>query len=357
MKHPKIPQKKTATIHDIAREAGVSVATVSRALSGRGYASEEVKERIRQVAQQLNYRMNASARNLKVNRTNTIGLVITDIVNPFYSYLADGVLDCAKQFGYHVLLCATDEDPEQERTYLKVLMEQRVEGVIAVPTGHNHKLWRQFLDMNMQVVLVDRELQSISQVDSVLVDNVKGSFAAIEYLLGIGHRRIGMIRGSPDTSTGKDRVQGYYNAYQSAGLPIDPDLLQGDSYSRESGIRAVGALLSLNDPPTAIFASSSILGEIALSAIRERGLSVPHDISFIMFDDVRWAALTTPSITVISQPTHSLGYMSLKILNQRLEEVSQVEAQAPMKVVLEPKLILRESCLPLSSPILSNNGG
>ncbi|MBI5667435.1 MAG: LacI family DNA-binding transcriptional regulator [Chloroflexi bacterium] len=340
--------KKSITIVDVAERAGVSVATASRALSGRGYASDAVKERVRRAARDLHYRMNAPARNLKVQRTNTIGLIITNIINPFYSHLANGVLDCANELGYRVLLGVTNEDPDLERVSLKVLLEQRVDGIIAVPTGQNQTLWREAVDMHTRLVLVDREIQGVPQVDAVLVDNVKGACAAITYLIGIGHRRIGMICGSSSTTTGKARVQGYYDAHQSANLPVAPDLMQGDSYNPDSGRRALEALLTLPEPPTAIFASSNILGEVAFSAIRARGLQIPGDLSFIMFDDSPWAALTTPSVSVVSQPTRSLGYVSLKLLDQRIQEARQGNAQAPMKIVMEPELILRESCAPLS---------
>lgn len=347
--------KKTVTIVEVAAKAGVSIATASRALSGRGYASQAVKERVKQAARELRYRMNAPARNLKVRRTGTVGLVITNIDNHFYSDLAAGVLDCATQLGYHVLLCVTNEKPEQERDCLKVLMEQRVDGIIAVPTGPNHRLWQEVQDMNTCLVLVDREIQGISHIDTVLVDNVRGTRTAIEHLIHSGHRRIGLICGTQETTTGRDRVQGYYDAHHSANLPVDPALVQGDSYSRDSGQRAIQALLILPDPPTAIFASSSVLAEVALSAIRARGLCIPQDLSFVMFDDVPWATMVTPAISVVSQPTQRLGYMGLKLLDQRLQEAAQDVAQPPMKIVLEPEFIPRESCMPLSGLHLAHS--
>jgi LacI family transcriptional regulator len=345
-----LQKKKKATIVEVAAKAGVSVATVSRALSGRGYVSDTLREQVRQTARELNYRLNASARNLKIQRTNTIGLLITDVINPFYAYLASGVLSSAKQLGYHIVVCATEEDPEQERNYLKVLMEQRVDGIIAVPTGQNTTLWREVLEMDTRLVIVDREIPGISNIDNVLIDNLQGACVAIEYLISIGHQRIGMICGAPSTTTGQQRVQGYYDAHRAAGLAVDAELLQGNSYSRESGENAIRALLALPQPPTAIFASSGILGEIALSVLREKGLQIPDDISFIMFDDVPWAVLSSPPITVVSQPTHSLGYMSLQLLHQRLQEEETGEPQATVKVVMKPELVLRKSCLPLSIP-------
>lgn len=341
--------KKTTTIVEVAEKAGVSIATASRALSGRGYASPAVKERVRQAARQLNYRLNASARSLKVKRTNTIGLVITDITNPFYSYLADGVIDAAKENGYHVVLCATNEDPELERDYLKVLMEQRVDGIIAVPTGNNQRLWREVVDMDTHLVLVDREIQGVPQCDTILVDNVKGSWLATDYLIRLGHQRIGLICGPTNTTTGKDRARGYYDALTAAGLPVDPDLVQGNSFIRDSGTSAMQALLSLVNIPTAIFATNNVLGEAAIFAIRERGLRMPDDISLVMFDDVPWAVLIQPRVTVINQPTHNMGYMSFRILEQRLKEDEGGHiGKTPVKVVMQPELIERESCMSLS---------
>lgn len=338
-------EKKTVTIVEVAEQAGVSIATASRALSGRGYASAAVKERVRQAARQLNYRFNASARSLKVRRTNTIGLIITDITNPFYAYLASGVLDCAKEKGYHVVVCATNEDAQIERDDLNILMEQRVDGIIAVPSGDNRRLWNQLVEMNTELVLVDREIQGGPQADTVLIDNVKGAYLATEYLIHLGHSRIGLINGPTNTTTGKDRAKGYLEALKDAGLSADPNLIQGSSFMRESGYLAVAALLALPEPPTAIFAANNVLGEAAVFSLREHGLQIPKDISLLMFDDVPWAALIQPSVTVIKQPTYNMGCMCLNMLDQRLQESAQNSARrTPVKVVMNPELIERESC-------------
>jgi DNA-binding LacI/PurR family transcriptional regulator len=150
--------------------------------------------------------------------------------------------------------------------------------------------------------------------------------------------------------TGRERIQGYHDAHRAAGLAVNPNLIQGDSYNRESGQRAINALLSLPHPPTAIFASSGILGEVALSVIMSRKLRIPNDISFIMFDDVPWATLMTPSITVVSQPTYSLGAMSFQLLHQRLQNTNHIEVPTAMKIIMKPELILRESCLSFPVP-------
>jgi LacI family transcriptional regulator len=335
--------KKTITIKDVALRAGVSVATASRVISGRGYASHKTKERVYKAAAELRYKPHAPARSLKSNKTKTVGLMIADIANYYYAQLASGVLDCAKKLGYHVILCATDEDPVMEQSYLQVLMESRADGIIAIPTGNNHKLWKEAVDLGTQLVLVDREISSISDVDVVLVDNVKGSFDATSYLISLGHERIGLLNGPISTTTGKGRLKGYYNAYEEAKLPIDQNLIEIIDYKGGSGFQATKNLLSLENPPTAIFATNNVFGEASLIAIREKGLKIPNDISLIIFDDVPWATLTTPSISVVSQPTYEIGWTALERLVQRLQKTEN-SMRSPIKAVLRPELIIRESC-------------
>lgn len=334
--------RKRITIRDVAARAGVSVSTASRAFNGVGYASVETRQRVLRAARELGYLPHAAARSLKLQRTSTVGLMIADIVNPFYSYLASGVLDCAKRLGYHVVLCATDEDSTTEREYLQVLMEERVDGILAIPTGHNLASWRRAIEMGTQVLLLDRELEGIA-ADVVLVDNAKGACAAVSYLVGLGHTRIGLLNGPVTTTTGKGRLQGYYDALAAAGLAVDPALIQLHTFKREDGTVATQKLLALPQPPTAIFATNNVLGEAALFALREQGLRVPDDISLVQFDDVPWASLTTPQITVVAQPAYDLGVIGLERLVQRLQGSGEHE-HAPFKMMLEPELIVRASC-------------
>lgn len=335
--------KKSVTIKDVANLAGVSLATASRALSGHGYVSPEARQRVQQAAHELHFKPDGSARSLKLKRTNTVGLMIADIANPFYSQLADGVLDCAKRLGYHVILCATDEDPAMEREYLEVLMERRVDGILAVPTGHNLKLWREAADLGTRLVLVDREIPDITDLDVVLVDNATGARSAITYLLELGHRRIGIISGPTTTTTGKDRLQGYYDALRAAEVPVEDRLVQLGSFKRETGLEAARRLLSLPDPVTAIFAANNVLGEATIVAIRERGLRVPDDVSLVLFDDVPWASLTNPALTVVAQPTYDLGFVAMERLANRLQDADR-GSRPPLKTVLRTDLVIRESC-------------
>ncbi len=339
--------EKLITLKDVAAKAEVSLATASRVLSNKGYASEVNRKKVIAVAKELGYKANRLARNLKLRHTNTIGLMITDIINPFYSYLTDGVLDCSKKYDYHIIVCVTDEDPKQEREYLRMLMEERAAGIIAVPTGYNRKYWLEALRLGMKLVFVDREVYSISQADILLVDNVKGAYNAISYLISLGHKRIGIINGPTSTTTGAGRLKGYCMALEEAKIPVEKDLLEIVTFKGESGINAAKKLLSLKDPPTAIFATNNVLGEASLCVIHELGLKLNDDISFIIFDDVPWASLTNPSITVVAQPTHNLGYLGLEVLHRRLKMKEEGEEISPQRTILKTELIIRNSCSPL----------
>ncbi len=347
--------KKSVTIRDVAQRAGVSIAAVSRALNGSGYVSTEIKQRVQEAALALRYRPHDSARGLKLQRTNTIGLVIADITNPFYSELAAGVLISAKKWGYHVILAAMDEEPAMEEEYLNVLMEKRVDGILAVATGQNHRLWRDVIDLGIKVVLVDRKVTSLPEADVVLVDNVKGSYEAISYLIRLGHRRIGILSGPTSLTTGQGRLHGYYQAHEDAQLPIDQDLVQLVSFKRESSIQAVEQLLALREPPGAIFATNNLLGEMAMFAIRAQGLRMPEDISLLMFDDVPWASLTTPQITVVAQPISLLGSRAVEQLMLRLQNPDEAVHEGRI-AVLQPELIVRESCAPPRLPVMGLDG-
>jgi len=337
--------EKTISLKDVAIEAGISLATASRVMSSKGYFSEVNKKKVLKAVEKLGYKPNRLARSLKLRRTNTIGLMITDIINPFYSYLTDGVLDCSKKYGYHIIVCVTDEDPKQEREYLKVLMEERATGIIAIPTGYNQKYWNETLKLGMKLVFVDREISGISKADIVIIDNIKGAYDATSYLIGLGHKRIGIVNGPTLTTTGADRLQGYCQALKEAQLPIDKDLIEIVTFKKDSGIIAAKRLLSLNKPPTAIFAANNALGEATLFVIRELGLKVRDDISLVIFDDVPWASLTNPRITVVSQPTRSLGYIGLEILDKQIKAINEEDKYVHQKTILKPKLIIRESCV------------
>ncbi len=338
--------RKSATLRDVAAEAKVSLATASRVISNRGYVSEESRRRVDQAIALLGYKVHGIARDLKRMKTKTVGLMIADIVNPFYATLAEGVLAHAKELGYRIILASANELAAMEKEGIEVFIEERVAGVLAIPTAESEDNWREILEFGTTVVAIDRSLSPELGLDSATVDNEGGAYAATRYLLELGHRRIGFINGPTNLTTGQQRLAGYLRAHGEAGLEADPRLIRSMSFRGASGHEAAKELLDAQGPsPTAIFAANNVLGEGAMTAIREERLSVPGDISLLIYDDVTWCRLTVPRITVVKQPTFQLGYEALGLLHRRLEEdQSGVEPAPPRSIVLKTELIVRESC-------------
>jgi LacI family transcriptional regulator len=326
------------TLKDVAALAGVGTATVSRVLTGNGYTSVQARERIVAAAEELGYRPSALARGLKLQRTEALGLLVADITNPFYSYVASGALQAAGEAGHHLILCATNEDPKMESEYIDVLLETRVDGIVAVPTGANLAQWERVLEFGVRVVLIDRELQALGGVPAITVDNRGGAFAATEHLLALGHRRIAILTGPGDTTTGGQRLAGYLDAHAAAGVAAHEALIRDGSFMREQAASAARELLAA--APSALFAANNVLGEVALTAIHEAGLRIPDDISLVVFDDVAWARQL--AITVVAQPMERLGRAGVARL---LEALGRGHANGePARLPVE--LIVRDSTRP-----------
>jgi LacI family transcriptional regulator len=223
-----------ANIQDVAKRAGVSIATVSRVLNGRNHVNEDVIVRVRTAAQELQYQPSRAARALRANQTTIIGLLITDIQNPFFTSLVRGVEDVAQSNGYSLILCNSDEDPQKERRYIEVLCAERVAGAIIAPTREHQRALKLFREHNIPIVTVDRRVKD-DETDAVLVDNIRGAREATAHLLTNGYRRIGIISGPVTTTTGRERLEGYRQALHEAGIEHDPLLERIGSFKEESG--------------------------------------------------------------------------------------------------------------------------
>ncbi|GAA0913279.1 LacI family DNA-binding transcriptional regulator [Nonomuraea longicatena] len=349
---------KRATIKDVAEAAGVGVATVSRVLSG-GSASASTRERVLAVAAQLDYRPSALGRNLRQRRTGGMGLLVPDLTDTFYGQLAEGVLACARAAGEPVVLGSTGDDPEQEAELIGMLLEQSVDRLIAVPCGGAHA-WRPALRAGMTVVFADRvpaadgedddlpasltELMLLDgagparsparplEVPSVLADDRAGVRTAVRYLTGLGHRRIAYL-GGPGHGRRVD-------AFRAAlGGRTDDELVVHADGSRDSAYAAASGLLQSRPDLTALVAGGNMLGEAAVLAARELDLRLPGDLSLVMYDDVPWAELCHPPLTVIAQPGRDLGYRAAEL-------VLRSDVRRPKSVVLPTELIVRGSCGP-----------
>lgn len=348
---------RRVTIKDVAEAAGVGVATVSRVLSG-GSASPETRERVLAVAAQLDYRPSALGRNLRQRRTGGIGLLVPDLTDTFFGQVAEGVLACARSAGEPVVVGSTGDDPEQEAELVGMLLEQSVDRLIAVPSG-GAETWLPVTRAGMTVVFADRlpagpadddlpgstadlmlldgvparpPARAVADVPAVLADDRSGIRTAVRYLHGLGHRRIAFLGGP-----GHDRRVAAFR--EAVGAPVDEELVVFATGSRDSAYAAASGLFQSRPDLTAVLAAGNMLGEAAVLAARELDLRVPRDVSLVMYDDVPWAELCSPPLTVIAQPGRDIGYRAAEL-------VLRGTGRRPRGVTLPTELIVRGSCGP-----------
>ncbi|ACI18412.1 LacI family DNA-binding transcriptional regulator [Dictyoglomus thermophilum] len=336
-------ENKSPTMKDVARLAGVSISTVSHVINKTRYVEPETREKVYQAIKTLGYRPNILASSLRKRVTNTIGLIISNITNLFYPEVVRGVEDLLAKYNYNLILCNSDEDVEKEKNYIEVLFSRRVDGLIITPsksseTRENLDLFR---EKNIPVVLVDRKIEGLEE-DVVLADNIEGTYEAISYLISLGHKRIGIITGPLDTTTGCERLEGYLKALEDKGIKKDDNLIYEGDFKKEGGYKGVEALLNINNPPTAIFTSNNLMALGALKKITELGLKIPQDLSLISFDDMDWFPYFSPPLTAVYQPAYELGETAVKLLFERLKRGRKKRKE----VRLPTKLIIRESCAP-----------
>ncbi len=330
----------SATINDVASYAGVSRATVSRVLNHNPAVDPTLRDRVLDAVQALGYQPNRAARRLRAQSSNVIGLVISDIQNPYFISVISGVEAAAYAHQMNIVLCNSDEDLAKERIYLDVMEAERVAGLIIVPThGTAGSDLNRFQQLGIPVILLDRLIEAM-QVDAVKVDNERGAYEAVKHLLDLGCRRVAHISGSPELTTGRDRMQGYYNALAEAHLKPEPRLIRTGDFKTDSGYRLTLDLLDLPAPPDAIFVANNLMTLGALRALRERGVRVPEEMALVGFDDMPWSAEFRSPLTAVSQPTYELGQEAVHLLRRRL-----AQPDAPVRtVVLNTRLIVRESC-------------
>jgi DNA-binding LacI/PurR family transcriptional regulator len=332
----------SATSEDVAKKAGVSVATVSRVLNDSPHVSAAVRRKVLRAAKALNYQPNRTAQRLRAKRSHVIGLVISDIQNPFFTAVVRGIEDVAYKHGYSVVLCNSDEDPEKERLYINIMRAEAVAGVILASTAETNPLVADLFDHNIPVVAIDRRIRD-KRVDSVLAANIQGAFEAVSHLIALGHRRIGFI-GLPLTrTTGIERYAGYVRALRAHGLPASRSLVRIGDAKQEGGRARTIELLTKRPSITALFVANNLMTLGALDALRERGLRIPADISIVGFDDMPWATLLQPPLTAVAQPTYELGQRAAELLLERFAQPQKPVAHIELKT----SLIVRGSTAPL----------
>jgi LacI family transcriptional regulator len=330
-----------ATIHDVARRAGVSSATVSHVINNSRYVTPETRQRVQEAIDALRYRRDGIARSLRRARTSTIGVIISDITNPFFADLVRGIEDriYGREDGYNIILCNTDEHGDRERSCLDMLQEKRIEGLIIVPAGGNEDYLTDLVEDGLPLVFADRYLGDV-EADAVLVDNRDGASRLTQHLLGSGHRRIGALVPDLASVSVAERLEGYREALAAAGAPHDPRLVVSCRSTIEDAHRAGLALIDRPDRPDAVFCLSNFMTLGLIQAIADRGLSCPRDMAVVGFDDFPWASAFTPRLTALSQPAYQLGAAAVDLLFERIEHG---RIGLPVRRILKGDLVIRDS--------------
>ncbi|ESY87583.1 LacI family transcriptional regulator [Mesorhizobium australicum] len=333
----------------VAEAARVSVATVSALINGTATVSPELSQRIEQAIRDIGYKRNAIARSLKMGTTRTIGLTVPHITNPFFTAVVSVIQQAFDRAGYAVMLCCTDEDLNTQDDQIRLLLDRMVDGLIVARVGDGAILERIVVDANVPVVLLDRLCEGVD-TDAVVLDNQRAVFDAITYLIDLGHRRIGYITGTSDISPMHDRMTGYCEALQAAGLPVAEELVRSGNFHEIDGYNATMQLLSLHDRPSAIFSANNPMVIGTMKAIRDIGLSCPEDISVACFDDFPWSDVFQPQLTTVAQPVQAIGEQAANLL---LDRLAGNRDAPPRKLVLKGRLMIRNSCRPLGAVVQS----
>ncbi len=327
------------TIADVAREAGVSVATVSRVINHKINVSQETIERVKEAIDKLSYEPNILARNFRKSESRVILILAPNITNPYYSQILTGIGVSARRLGYSFMICTTGGESEQERDYLDMLAKRKSDGAIMLATGLSQKDIEQYA--NRYPIVQCSEYYPDTSVAHVAVNNYRSAQQVVEYLLSIGHRRIATISSVNNYPSTKLRLAGYADALKAAGIEPDDDLIRYGSldYSFSSGLAAAQSLLQQPSPPTAIFCISDMLALGAINGAQNMGLQVPNDVSIVGFDDVAHATMFRPHITTMAQPCYEIGYKATELLYRLMKS----KTIACSNVLLDCQLVVRDS--------------
>ena len=314
-----------ATIHDVAKLAGVAPITVSRVINNSGYVSDITREKVQAAISDLDYVPNILARSLRSKRTHTLALVFTDITNPFFTILARGVEDTASIAGYNVIFCNTDESQEKEDDYIQLLLQKQVDGILLVPANSNTRSIKVIQEQDTPLVIVDRRVSS-SNVDIVRGDSEGGAYQLTKHLIDLDHRRITIISGPCNVSTAEDRILGYKRAMEEFGLKENIKSLYGN-FSQTSGNDLTRKIFSQSPQPTALFTANNLMAIGALRALQDLYLKVPEDVALVSFDDIPENLTAFPFITVVRQPSYEMGCRATELLISRINNDSNLDYQ------------------------------
>ena len=332
--------KRGPTIKDVAKRAGVSIATVSNVINGTRFVSNELQTRVRAAVEELGYRPSAVGRSLRKGKSFSIGVLLPDPRNQFFQIVAEGIEEQAELHRHGVWYCNTRDEPSRERTCMSMMAERGVDGIIVAPSPGGRESIRPFLEAGLSVVLIVRQIERF-EADQVFADSIEGAYEATRYLIQLGHRRVGLLTGVREIQTFKERLFGHQKALLDHGIPFDPELVL-DAYSHvEEGCEATKHLLDSTDA-TAVFATNYPMTLGALKAIGDLGLACPEEVSLIGFDDLDCAVVVRPHLTVVDQKPYEIGHMAAAMLFERVHSRGRKQPD-PRTVKISPQLVVRDS--------------
>ena len=332
------------TVLDVAKRAGVAPITVSRVINNSGYISEETKSRVETAIKELGYVPNTLARGLRSKRTHTLALVVTDITNPYFTSMARGVEDVAGASNYTVIYCNTDESETKEEKYANMLAQRQVDGVLLVPACGNANTIKFLTSNGIAVVVLDRQISNVD-ADFVRSDSENGARQLTRLLIDLGHKRIAIVTGPENVSTAVDRVTGYKQALDEAGLSENEQVYYG-SFNQQTGYDSTRLAMMQLAKPSAILAANNFILIGVVKALRELQLRVPEDVSVVGFDDFPESMLVKPYFTAAVQPAYEMGRLAAELLLQRISGELSGECQT---IVLPTEIVERESSGPVSN--------
>ncbi len=329
-----------STIKDVAKKAGVSIATVSYVINKTKRVSPETEARVNKAIEELNYRVNHFASNIKTGKSRSVAFLMADMSNPFFLDTAVTLEKCLREAKYHLILANTDEKVNQEREQVNHLLNHSVDGLIIAPSSSNNSYLRKMLPPAFPLVFFDR-VPKYFQADCVLSDNIGGSKEAVEYLISLGHRRIGVVSGMSGLTSTIEREAGYFEALKAHGIKVDRSIMVNGDGKKYSGYLAMQQLKELTDI-TAVFITNNMMSLGALQFLRDNNIKMPEELSVVIFDDYEWSSMAIPALTSVKQDTVSLGEKVAKLI---LKQLSGKEKQnSYQEYRISTQLIKRASC-------------
>lgn len=330
---------RRSSIQDVATKAGVSKATVSHVINGTRFVEEETKQRVLQAIEALSYRPSVAARSLTTKRSQTIGIVVSDVSNTFFAEVLKGIENIFLSKNYSLIVCNTNETLERERLYLDLLLSQKVDGVIAAATSQQWDVLETASLQHLPMVFVDRKFDGFHQQPYVGADNRGGAYLGTTHLIERGYREIGVLAGFERLSSMRERFEGYRRAMQDNNLPMREEWMITSPLNIEAGYEAARRILTLPERPRALFLNNNFLNLGTLLAVHDLGLRCPEDIALVGFDDHPWAAVASPPLTVVRQPAEEIGRTAAEML---LTIINGGEPENP-HIILPCEVIVRQS--------------